>query len=286
MLSALSRSLRQHPLVAYFVLAYTLTWPMQAPLVARAQGWTTLPIPYWLHYPAQFGPCLAALVMTAIVGGRAGLHDLIARATRWRIGIGWGIAAGAPLFLFAVAVLVARLVDGSWADLRLLGAINFLPYLGLWTLPLWFLTNGVGEEVGWRGYALPRLQQGHSALVATLILWMGWAGWHLPDFFYVPTYMNMSLTLIPGFVLGLLAGAILLTWLYNSTGGSLLAVMVWHGTFNYVTASQAGQGTVAMVVSILVMVWAVAMLILAGPARLVHGATPSPPGRELEPARA
>lgn len=74
--------------------------------------------------------------------------------------------------------------------------------------------------------------------------------------------------IVPGFVLG------------------ILAVMIWHGTCNYVPASQAGQGTAAMMASILVLVWAVAVLLLAGPARLVRGTTPSPPRRDREPTRA
>jgi uncharacterized protein len=144
----------------------------------------------------------------------------------------------------------------------------------------------VGEELGWRGFALPRLQQGRGALAATLLLGVVWAGWHLPAFFYLPNFRAMGLAGAPGFALGVLAGAVLLTWLYNSTGGSLLAVILWHGMFNVFTASQAGQGTVAMVMSIAVMVWAVAALALAGPARLSRGSTPGVPTPTPAPAGA
>jgi hypothetical protein len=104
-----------------------------------------------------------------------------------------------------------------------------------------------------------------------------WAGWHLPAFFYLPNYRAMGVAVVPGFALGVVAGAILLTWLYNSTGGSLLAVILWHGVFNVFTASKGGQGTPAMVMSIAVIVWAVAVLALTGPARLSRGATPAFP---------
>lgn len=73
---------------------------------------------------------------------------------------------------------------------------------------------------------------------------------------------------VPGFVLGLLSGAVLLTWLYNSTSGSILAVALWHGLFNFFTASEAGQGTIAMVMSIAVMAWAIGLVFLAKPESL------------------
>ncbi|MDZ7336120.1 MAG: CPBP family intramembrane metalloprotease [candidate division KSB1 bacterium] len=93
---------------------------------------------------------------------------------------------------------------------------------------LWLLTYGIGEETGWRGYALPRLQKNHSALSATVILWVFWALWHLSAFFYL-----YDPTIVIGFLLGVLAGAIVFTWLYNSTGGSILMVTLLHGVFNF-----------------------------------------------------
>jgi membrane protease YdiL (CAAX protease family) len=134
--------------------------------------------------------------------------------------------------------------------------VNFLPDLGVTAWGLWFLTSGIGEELGWRGFALPRLQRTHSAMSSTLRLAIGWAGWHLPAFFYVPSYAAIGLRILPGFFLGVLAGAIVLTWLYNSSGGSVLAAVLWHASFNFVTASPNASGLAAAVTSTLVMVWA------------------------------
>jgi membrane protease YdiL (CAAX protease family) len=97
--------------------------------------------------------------------------------------------------------------------------VNFLPDLGLGAWAVWFATSGCGEELGWRGFALPRLQRTHSALISSVLLAIGWAGWHLPAFFYLPSYTAMGLQILPGFFLGVLAGSIVLTWLYNSSGG-------------------------------------------------------------------
>jgi membrane protease YdiL (CAAX protease family) len=113
------------------------------------------------------------------------------------------------------------------------------------------LTFGLGEETGWRGFALPRLQQNRSARSATLILGVLWALWHLPQFFYS---FDLSLLGVVTFAISILCGALLLTWLYNSTGGSVLITTLWHGAFN--TAVAGAQGAMAPLVNGLVILTA------------------------------
>jgi membrane protease YdiL (CAAX protease family) len=158
----------------------------------------------------------------------------------------------------------------SW---RALGQVNFLPDLGLPAWGLWFITSGVGEEVGWRGFALPRLQRSHLALTSSVLLSIAWAGWHLPAFFYLPSYAAIGLRVLPGFFIGILAGAIVLTWLYNSSGGSVLAAILWHASFNFVTGSPNAAGLAAAIASTLVIVWAIAVVWRYGPTTLTSGAT-------------
>ena len=150
-------------------------------------------------------------------------------------------------------------------DFSLLGQVNFLPNLGFGALPLWIFTFGFGEEIGWRGYALPRLQKNRSALSATLILAVFWAFWHLPLFFFL-----YDVAILAGWFFGLIAGAIVFTWLYNSAAGSISIIAVWHGTFNFITASPAGEGLIAAILSTIVMVWAVVIVFLFKPANLSH----------------
>ena len=107
-----------------------------------------------------------------------------------------------------------------------------------------------------------------SALLATIMLWVFWAFWHLPLFFY-----SYEVSVLPGLLTGLLAGAIVFSWLYNSTGGSILLVAIWHGAFNFTTASVATKtGVTAAVISALVMVWAVIIVLLFKPANLARKA--------------
>ena len=259
-----SNPARGHSLLLFFVLAYGLSWAVEIPLALRARGLITASIPWWLHYLAAYGPMLAAIVVTGVTGGRDGLRELFGRMFKWRVRPVWWLVALAPLVLYAMLAVVLWFIQGQWPDLAALGQIDFLPNLGVGALFVWFLTFGLGEETGWRGFALPRLEQGRSALSATVILWVLWALWHLPLFFYL-----YDAVIIAGFLLGLLAGAITFTWLYNSTGGSVLLVAVWHAAFNFVTGCVTCKtGIEAAVVSTVVMVWAVVVVLWLKPARL------------------
>jgi len=199
---------------------------------------------------------LSALAVAGFSEGRQGLRDLFSRMVKWNVRPLWWAVAVSPLVLGLGVVLVLNLTSGSSISLSTLGEVKFLPGLGIGALFLWVFTFGFGEETGWRGYALPRLQSGRSAFLATVILWFFWALWHLPAYFYL-----YDPAIAPGWLIGQFAGAILFTWLFNSSTGSVLIVAIWHGCFNFITSSQAGSGLLAAVVSTVVMVWAVIILV-------------------------
>jgi membrane protease YdiL (CAAX protease family) len=235
----------------------------------QVQGWANLQLPLALHYLASFGPMLAAIIVTWANGGAVGLKELWSRMIRWRVGaFGFAFAVFSPIALFALSVIVVRLTSGEWANLALLGQINYMPYLGIWALVLWLLTFGFGEETGWRGFALPHLQNGRSALAASIILWVMWIVWHLPAFFYLDTYMKLGLGMLPMFSLGVLAGAIALTWLYNTSNGSILMLALWHGVFDFLSAAKVDDGMIAAIMSTVFMLWAVLVVIVYKPTNL------------------
>jgi membrane protease YdiL (CAAX protease family) len=241
-----------------------MSWIIAVPLALQAQGITHTHLPFTLHYLMAFGPAGAALVTAYLLdepidGTQRKTDRALLRRSFW-----WIIGFGSPLAMFAAAQLAGRAAGQdapSWDDL---GRVNFLPELGFTAWWLWFATNGLGEETGWRGFLLPRLQQHHSPLVSSVLLTIGWAGWHVPAFFYLPSYAAIGLSIVPGFLFGLFAGAVVLTWLYNKSGGSVLAAALWHASFNFVTASPAAAGFTAAVTSMLVVVWAVAVLVSGG----------------------
>lgn len=258
--------IERHPVTCFYVSAYFYSWMIAVPLALQAQGVIQERWPFWLHYLSAFSPALAALSIRRLLAPRS-VRDRSATGRQGAdISLGWlAIGALSPLAMFAIAQIAGGLWLQTTPSWTALGRVNFLPPLGLWAWGLWFLTSGVGEELGWRGFALPRLQRTHSALASSALLSVAWAGWHLPAFFYIPSYAAIGLWILPGFFVGILAGSIVLAWLYNSGGGSILAVILWHASFNFVSASPNAAGFSAAVVSTLVILWAAGAVLSSGP---------------------
>jgi membrane protease YdiL (CAAX protease family) len=244
---------RKYPVAAYYILAIIFSWMIELPLVAIRQGWVEWQMPFSVHYLAAFGPMLAALTVTATTSGRAGLAELWSRITRWRVDWKWGlISISSPLLIFLLGLPLVWLVKGVWPDLSLLGQANYLPNLGIGAIVLWVATFGFGEEIGWRGFALPHLQRRMSVSKATLILGLMWILWHMPALFYLETYQGFNPVILPGLLLTVLFGAVIFTWIYNGTRGSILMVALWHGLFDFFTASKAGQDIIPILMSVFV----------------------------------
>jgi membrane protease YdiL (CAAX protease family) len=113
----------------------------------------------------------------------------------------------------------------------------------------------VGEETGWRGFALPHLQRYRQAASATLILAILWACWHLPAFFFRDTYTEMGIIGFPLFAFSMLFTTMVFTWLYNSTRGSLLIVVLFHAISNWLSVSEAGGQFAAILMSAPIILW-------------------------------
>jgi membrane protease YdiL (CAAX protease family) len=257
-------------LAAFFLLTFALSWAIEVPLALSAQGLIHASVPFWLHYLASFGPLCAAVIVTLVTRGPRGTARLLSGLARWRIKpIYWTVAVVAPCTIFAVLVLATRVARGAWPDLAALGQPDYLPALGIpATLLLWTATFGVGEEVGWRGFALPRLQAGRSAFSASMRLGALWAVWHLPALFYRDTYLEMGLLVIPMLLTVAAVGSTVYTWMYNGTGGSLLALVVFHGLFDFFSVWPAGVLGPGMLMTVLMVFWAVRVFKLHGPATL------------------
>jgi membrane protease YdiL (CAAX protease family) len=262
---------RRHPLMLFFVLAFAFSWVVWAPAVLLSRGASEPQTSAALLYlGGGLGPMVSAFVVTALAGGSAGVGELLGRVFRWRVEVGWwGVAVAGPAILFLAAAVISRLLFGGWPELGEFGRSEEFAFLGL--LPYWaanIVFFGFGEEVGWRGFALPRLQTGRrSALTAALILGLFWAAWHIPLFSFAMGLKNMGLVAIPGWFFSILIGSVLLAWIYNSTGGSVLIVAIFHGTLDIAITSPAGP-QLANVMGALVTIWGLAVLVWAGPKNL------------------
>lgn len=238
----MQRFVREHPALSLTVFAMALG------LMPMALVWSGL-LPSGFTQLGALSASAAGIILAGVEGGRNRIRELLRRGLIWRVGIWWwlvalligaGIAAG-TLFL-------SELLAGVPLDWGALGPIwNVVPMM-LFLIIL----AGLGEEFGWRGFLLPRLQLRHNALVSSLIVGAFHSIWHLPLFFSegVDQYeMAQTLGFFPAFLgysLVVIGLAILFTWIFNNTGGSVLMVAVAHGALNawvggyFDVAGQAG----------------------------------------------
>ncbi len=254
--------IRRHPLATFFVLAYGLSWTYWIPLaLSRAH---VAPGSNVTHFPGLLGPGVSAFIVAAVANGRAGVVDLLTRMIRistpgWR----FLVYSVSPLAFLVLALLVSTATDAAMPKAEDFGVYSGLPPMGL--LPVFLLVllfNGFGEETGWRGFALGRLQLRFGDLGGTLALAALWAGWHAPAFFFVERYRQLSLpTIIGGFGLGIVAGTLVLSRVSAVTSGSILAVSLWHALYNLTSATAASRGVIAAVTTTCVMVWAAWLLV-------------------------
>jgi membrane protease YdiL (CAAX protease family) len=262
-------SRRNGAILLYVIIGYGFTWTVWLPYVAAARRGDPLPSPF-LYYVAAFGPLLAAVAAEAVERGPSGIGDLLHRLVDWRRPGRWiAVALLSPLVLPPLAALAVAGARHGWPDWAQFGVTSRAPGLG--PFATWLLMTasfGVGEETGWRGFLLPRLQANRSALSATGWLTLIWAGWHLPAFFFREGYVGLGAAGIVGFLLGLAAGAVVLTALYNASDGSILVVALWHGSWNWVATSDGLQGPWVAAMTAINMVAAPVLIWLLGPRNL------------------
>jgi membrane protease YdiL (CAAX protease family) len=208
---------RRYSLIAFFVTAFVLSWYPW--IIALLRGRTSGPNP--------LGPFVAAIIMTAVVSGRSGSREFFSRLVRWRAGAkAYAIVFLTPILVCLVAVGIA-LCFASPASTLSIEKLREVPERFLFI----FLFIGLGEEPGWRGFALPQLQTKYFPLIASLILGSVWALWHLPL-----VGNEFPWPIVPAFLLSLFGATFMLTWLFNCTNGSVFLPMLFHATVNTIGA--------------------------------------------------
>ena len=248
----------RHDLVLYFVLAYLLSWALWPLVILNPTSSPLVP----------FGPLIAAVIVALLAGGRHELWALLRQLGRWRVHPIWYVIA--LLGPFVLAGLTAALAIAAGAPVRGTG-----DYANWRAITFFFLSTviilGLFEEVGWRGFALPRLQLRLNAIWAALVLGVLWALWHLPELISDPTGQRPPVQ----FLLWALALSVIFSWLYNSTNGSLPIVIICHAAIDtagrFMLPEFVGDGYQLawwFMVALYVLV-AVIVILVAGPKRLV-----------------
>jgi len=222
--------MRNHPLFSYFSIAYAIKFIVLIPYTLAAWGvisgdWSAA------FVLATFGPMVGGVVMAYVVEGRAGLSRMLASIRQWRVGWRW------LLFVFVgipAVVMVGVIIQPG----ALIGFLGVSPALLVSYLvnyvAIWFAGGGLDEEVGWRGFALPRMQVRYGPLWGTLFLGVVHCFWHLEEFLTPAqgggpgTGWTPFLIDLPIFLLLVISVNIILTWVFNHTRGSLFAATSAH----------------------------------------------------------
>jgi membrane protease YdiL (CAAX protease family) len=262
-MATIRASLRAHPLAWFFALAFGINAAATATtLVVPIRAWA----PPWLVAIAS--PTIAAYLVAAGIGGRSEVRRLLAGYAKWRIGWRWYLAALSlaiiPLGLAVVYIALGNQPRGPEAGLTLGAYLIIL--MGGW------VTGPLAEESGWRGFALPRLQARMSALSASLLLGLLWALWHVPQYLtggvesggMMPFFIFVPVTIVL---------SVLFAWVFNNTGGSLVATTLMHFSYNFSGGHIGGvlglvPTTVLYGAGAALVVLAIAVVIAFGPRHL------------------
>jgi uncharacterized protein len=225
---------RKWELPLFFLSSYALM--CLGVFLYRLTGWHMFSINYFKFGPALiwlllvFSPTISSFVLTLIFRGKDESKKLFRQYFKFKVKAGWYLAA---LALLLVPLLISFILN----RLGIGGGNGVDPSLTLTSLLSWFVYNffsgPFAEEAGWRGFALPRLQAKRSSLAASLILGFFWTLWHIPLAF-VPGADQAELTWLGWIIYTVLIFTIciILTWLYNNTGGSFVITILAHFCFN------------------------------------------------------
>jgi membrane protease YdiL (CAAX protease family) len=224
-----------HPLSVFLGLAFGISWLFLIADALGSQGLISFRLT--LNGPGiilvllmSYGPTIAALIMTWAAEGAAGIRVLLGRLLPWRVGLRWyALALMGPAVLAFVTGTLQEFLGATLQPLP--GPAYQVVLMGVVSSIIHAIANG--EELGWRGYALPRLLMRYNALSASLILGMIWFAFHLPIMFTVGG-VGGSQTLgnaLP-FLVSTLALSVLITWIFNTTRGSVLPIVLLHGALN------------------------------------------------------
>jgi membrane protease YdiL (CAAX protease family) len=233
----LQNFMRQHPLFSFFFMAYAFSWIILIPYILSQ--WNILPntnvFMIFFGLTAFVGPALSAYIMGRITEGKDGWLNMKKRFRRFKVGWIWYvfILFGIPL----VMTLGISILPGALASFQGIPSGFYAKYIIYFTI-IFFGGGPLGEEIGWRGFALPRMQARYGALRATLLLGVLWTFWHLPHFLTTAqrggpdSSLSILYVNLPIFLLLVMSVAVIMTWVFNHTKGSLFIAILVHTSIN------------------------------------------------------
>lgn len=233
-------------IVVYFVLTYVFAWGLSglALLFPAFFGPVTLWNP--LVFLTIWTPTIWAFILAFAFDGVAGLRDLVIRVFRWRVGLRWYLIATVGVALLALSARLARAYIDHTPDPSI---ANIAAYPGLvwYGLSMLVIDPGpIGEDPGWRGYALPRMLQRFSPATGAILLGIVWALWHLPAFLF--SGMPQAGLSVGWFMLCVVSLTVLMSWVAVNTGGAVIPAILMHWTSNRFLLLEGDQAMYAAIV--------------------------------------
>ena len=260
---------RRYPVAVFFILAYIIGFGLSALILLTGSG--------IFGFIASSSSLWAALIVVGLTEGKEGLKKLFSGFKRWRCNPIWYIIAlFVPFVFYLVPIGISMLLGNPFLAPSLEYWIMFLPmFLYM------FIQAGLGEEIGWRGFATPKLSENNTVLVSSLIVGLVWAVWHIPLYFF-PGFIQYETSVQFGFATSfiaysimVLAYAVIFTWVYNVSEGNLWIPVLMHTSINvfgwflnfigFLTA----EGFVTMISYVIIwVVFAIIVTIVYGPKNL------------------
>src|SRR6185503_3915566 len=222
---------KRNPLISMYIIMFAIAWAVMVPQALYSQGLISAPLPVWLELLTGWAPGIAAVIVTSIISGRAGVRELLGRFRTWRVGVQW--------YLVAFFMLAALILGGIGLHVLFGGTMPAIPAAGapMLNIALSFVILIVAgvlintEEIAWRGFALPRLQAKYGVLVGCLLLAIPEVALHLPLFFVKenPFYQTVGLAAFSAFSVAMV---FIYAFVFNQAKGSLLIVTLMHASQN------------------------------------------------------
>ncbi|NNL16984.1 MAG: CPBP family intramembrane metalloprotease [Flavobacteriaceae bacterium] len=231
----LKSNIQKYPLISFVVINYLITWIFLYPcykLILNAEEGTFPPLAL-IGFIGAYGPTISAIIVEKITNGNRGIKELLKKLLVWKVHIKWYLFIFfIPILLYTVAVLTSKLFGFQLGQINLKDGLSSSFLFILIALPF----GPMGEELGWRGFFLPRLLQKYKIWKSSIIIGFVWTIWHLASFTFpgaaIPSIFEVNLWTLFLYLLTIIGESLLFTYLFLKTRFSVLIAILFHAVFN------------------------------------------------------
>ena len=230
-----SQSIKKNPLIFYVGLNYLISWtflyPCYQAILHAEEG--SFPLLALIGIPGGFGPSIAAIITVRLTEGKSAMLLLLRKFRSFRVQAGWYLFVLLfPMLVYLIAVISTQVFGFELGEATYVEGFKMaLPYV-LLALPF----GPIMEELGWRGYMLPRLLEKYNIYLSSLILGVVWTFWHLASFTFpgaaIPSAFEVNVWTVSLYLCSITAQTFIFSYVYLKTNGSLILAILLHATFN------------------------------------------------------